>query len=156
MSADDYWHMSVDRLRTTVNVTEVHEITLETSCFTAPCCFHCSEILVSAVSSALERNSECVEFFLQPTGPNSEDHSTFGEPVKSSDGLRGDQRVPLRHNHDAGTEANLLGGGSDIRQPNQWIGNIKVFSATWHSPVFCVGVLGGVTRWHHYVFNGPN
>ena len=156
MSTDNYRHITVDRLRTTVNVTELHEIAVETGCFVAPRSSHCSEILISAVPSAFEGNSECLKLFFQPTGPDSQNHSTLGEPIKSRDGLGGDQRVPLRNNHDAGTQANLGSGGSDVCQPNQRIGNIKVFLTARHSSIFCVGILGCITRRHNHMLNGPN
>ena len=71
--------------------------------------------------------------FLQPTGADAEQESTAGVHVQGGDLLGEQQRVPLRHETDAGAQLDL---GRDCRRPgkgNEGIDDVGVDS--WNDTV---------------------
>src|SRR5579875_1940207 len=77
----------------------------------------------------MEIEAERVEFLLEPSRADAEDHPAVREHVERGDLLGGIERMALRENQDAGRELDLRGDRRDKGERNQRIGNRNVLAA---------------------------
>src|SRR5881409_1732058 len=96
---------SLRRLGQDVDVAHRAIFTLERDGVGRPHRAHELHVLVGHRAALLERwRAERLELLAQPADAGAEDHAPTGEDVDRREHLGGDQRVAVRHHHDADTE----------------------------------------------------
>jgi hypothetical protein len=102
-----------------------------------------------------ERNADYLELLLQPSDPHAQNRAAPGEYVERGEILGHVRRVPLREDHDARGQAELLGDGGGVGEGEDRIRDGRV-RLPRHPSVFGVGIAGAVLGWDHHVLRGPD
>ncbi len=155
MAADDDRHGLVRRLRLTVGAIEIDELAVKVRLFGRPKFAHRADIFVGGAPARFEWGVQGPELFLHPADADAEQHAPARHVIQRRHLFRGDHRIALRHDQDAGAELDPLRPRRDIRHPDQRIGQRNVVLAARHLAVVGIGILRLITLRHDHVIDGP-
>src|SRR4029077_13650022 len=87
---------------------------------------HHLDIFAGALRATFERDAECSELFRRPSDTDAERDPAAAQRIDTRDRFGENQRVALRHQADAGREANPAGACGDITHRDEGIGEIDI------------------------------
>ena len=142
------------RLRVEVARRQLHRGPLERGDRLRPQRLHGVDVLGTAAGTGAEVHLQVLELLPQPADADAEVHPAAGEVIQVRHQLGGIDRLALRHQADAGAEADagrVRGGEGECAEGIQ-----QAIRLARDAPIVRVGIRGFVVREEQHVFRRPH
>ena len=126
IAADEDGNRAVHWARTAGDGAKVDEFPPILGMRAGPERAHRGHVLVGARTTPLPRNAERLELLTHPADAEAEHDPALGQTVECRQLLGQNERVSLRHDQDAGSQAQRRCGGADIGEPDKGIRNRRI------------------------------